>query len=212
MKIIEPSYEIITPISKGGIEELKNIERIGRTCYKSEDKIADDGSSAMKFVRMLIRNGHESVIEHGNLTVRFTVDRGITHEIVRHRIAAYSQESTRYCNYSKGKFGSEITVIRPYFLEENSLGYNVWEYSCETAENAYISMLNNGYKPEEARGVLPTSLAADLVMTANYREWRHFLKLRCSKEAHPQIRQIAVPLLQELQDSIPVMFEGIDYV
>lgn len=212
MKIIKPSYEIITPISKGGVEELKNIERIGRTCYKSEDRIADDGSSAKKFVAMLIRNGHESVIEHGSITVRFTVDRGITHEIVRHRVASFSQESTRYCNYTKGKFGEEITVVRPYFLPENSPEYNVWYYACETAEDAYVSMVKRGLKPEEARGVLPTSLASDLVMTANYREWRHFLKLRCSREAHPQMREIAIPLLKELQSKIPVIFEGIDYV
>lgn len=212
MKIIEPSYEILTPISNGGIEELKTIERIGRTCYKSENKILDDGSTAKKFVAMLIRNGHESVIEHGGITVKFTVDRGVTHEIVRHRIAAYSQESTRYCNYSKGQFGSEIAVIRPYFFEENSPEYNVWEYACEQAENSYFALLNFGAKPEEARGVLPTSLAADLIMTANYREWRHFFTLRCAKAAHPQMRQIAIPLLKDLQSRIPIIFDDIDYV
>lgn len=207
MKIINAGYEIMTEISPGGITELKFIERVGRTCYKSEDKIAEDGESAKRFVRMLIEKGHEAMLEHSILTVRFIVDRGISHEIVRHRIASFAQESTRYCDYSTGKFGNEITVIRPCIMTSIQ-AVRWWKY-CKEAEKAYITLSEYGATPQIARSVLPNSLKTELVMTANYREWRNFFKLRTTRAAHPQMREVAVPLLEELKRLIPVVFDDI---
>ena len=208
MKIIKAGYEIMTPISDGGINELKFIERVGRTCYKSEDKISDDGESAKRFVRMLIRNDHGAMLEHSTLTVRFIVDRGISHEIVRHRIASFAQESTRYCNYSGGKFDGEITVVAPITHMDDE-EYLRWRASCEEAEKAYIALVAYGATPQIARSVLPNSLKTEVIMTANYREWRNFFKLRTAKAAHPQMREVAVPLLAELKQRIPVVFDDI---
>lgn len=216
MKIIKPTYEILTPVSEGGIKELQHIEKIGRVCYKSEDKITEDGESAKKFVKMLINRGHEAMLEHSCLSVKFIVDRGISHEIVRHRIASFAQESTRYCNYSKDKFGNEITVILPEYFDtgmgtsSNSVVYNDWKISCENSEKKYFALLKNGATPQEARSVLPNSLKTEIVMTANYREWRNFFKLRTPQSAHPQMREIAVPLLNELKTLIPVIFDDIE--
>ena len=216
MKIIKPTYEILTPVSEGGIKELQHIEKIGRVCYKSEDKITEDGESAKKFVKMLINRGHEAMLEHSCLSVKFIVDRGISHEIVRHRIASFAQESTRYCNYSKDKFGNEITVILPKYFDtgmgtsSNSVVYNDWKNSCENSERKYFALLKNGATPQEARSVLPNSLKTEIVMTANYREWRNFFKLRTPQSAHPQMREIAVPLLNELKTLIPVIFDDIE--
>lgn len=208
MKIIEPSYEIMTPISKGGVEELKLIEKIGRVCYKSEDRITED--SAKEFVHMLIARGHEAMIEHVSVSVKFIVDRGISHELVRHRIASFAQESTRYCNYSKDKFGNELTFIRPVFLEVDSVPYNRWAFDCRKAEKIYLDLINQeGLTPQEARAVLPNSLKTEIVVTMNLREWRHFFKLRIPKSAHPQMRQVTIPLLAEMQERLPVFFDDI---
>lgn len=206
MKIIKPNVEFITPIDGDVI--LKRIEECGRVCYKSEDKITE--SSAPKFVAGIIKRGHEAVLEHCSFTVKFICDRGVSHEIVRHRMASYCQESTRYCNYSKGDFGSEITVIEPRYLNKDTFAYDEWKESCRRAETAYFNLLNWGLLPQEARAVLPNSLKTEVVMTANIREWRHFLKLRCSKAAHPQIREVATQLLKELQAKIPVLFDDIE--
>lgn len=205
MKIIKPYYKIILPLDGSSI--IKYIEQCGRVCYKSEDKSTND--SAERFVQNLIKRGHESVLEHYSFSVRFVCDRGVSHEIVRHRLASYSQESTRYCNYSNDKFRSEITVIEPCFLAKNSRGYEIWENACKQAEEAYFSLLDWGCTPQEARSVLPNSLKTEVVMTANIREWRHFLKLRTAPEAHPQMRELTVPLLLELQKEIPVLFDDI---
>lgn len=205
MKIIQPKVELITPIQATIV--MQRIEEIGRTCYKSENKITE--GSAAKFVHNLIRAGHESVLEHCTFSVRFTVDRGVSHEIVRHRLASYSQESTRYCNYSQDKFGSEITVIEPSYLKPDTYAYTLWKTACETAELAYRFMLDEGCTPQEARAVLPNSLKTELVMTANIREWRHFLKLRCSKAAHPQMREVAIDLRNQLIDLLPHLFEDL---
>lgn len=205
MKIIPPSYKILyLPEPE---EILKIIEIAGRTCYKSEHKISHD--SAQEFIKRIIRSGHESVIEHSFCTVKFICDRGVTHELVRHRLASYSQESTRYANYSMDRFGSEITVIKPCFFEEGSLEYEVWKRAMEQAEKAYMELLQLGARPEEARSVLPNSLKAEIVVSANFREWRHIFKLRCSKRAHPQIREIMIPLLNELKERVPVVFDDI---
>ena len=205
MKVINASYSIETPIN--GAEVLRQIERAGRTCYKSEDRITEE--SAKVFVRKLIERGHESVLEHESITVRFVCDRGISHEIVRHRLASYSQESTRYCNYSGNRFGNQITFIKPCFLEEGTDGYKLWKQAMFIAEKEYLELLKWGCTPQEARSVLPNSTKTEIVMTANLREWRHFLKLRTSTAAHPQMRELTVPLLEELQKRIPVVFDDI---
>lgn len=207
MRIVDAGYEILTPID--GIKELQHIEKIGRVCYKSEDKITEDGESAKRFVRMLIKRHHEAMIEHSTLSVLFTVDRGVSHEMVRHRIASFAQESTRYCNYSKDKFGNEITVIKPFFFDETSDLYHDWFVACDSCENLYFELLKGGAKPEEARTVLPNSLKTEITITANYREWRTFFRLRTAKDAHPQIREVAIPLLKELQEKLPDVFGDI---
>lgn len=203
MRIIKPGVEIMTPTD--GI--LEHLERCGRVCYKSEDKIADGTSE--KFVAGIIKRGHEAVLEHASITVKFTCDRGVSHEIVRHRMASYCQESTRYCNYSKDGFGGEITVIRPLYLVEGSDGWQYWREACLTAERRYFELLNIGCAPQEARAVLSNSLKTELVMTANIREWRHFLRLRCDKAAHPQMREVALMLLDKLHEAVPVCFDDI---
>ena len=205
MRIIKPSYEILDVINPEQV--MKKLELAGRTCYKSEDRIKE--GSAEQFVRNLIKRGHESVIEHFSFSVRFICDRGVSHEIVRHRLASYSQESTRYCNYSKDGFGNQITVIEPSYLDKESRAYRMWVRACETAEKHYFWMLECGCTPQEARAVLPNSLKTEIIMTANLREWRHFLKLRTAKNAHPQIRELALPLLRELQTLLPAIFDDI---
>jgi len=203
MKIISPSVEFMQPVDGQAI--LKHLEACGRVCYKSEDKIED--GSAEKFVRGIIKRGHEAVLEHASISVKFICDRGVSHEIVRHRMASYCQESTRYCNYSKDGFGKEITVIKPPFFKKGA--YLDWVYSMEDAERRYMTLLKRGASPQEARAVLPNSLKTEVVMTANMREIRHFLKLRCSPAAHPQIREVALMLLEKLHDAVPVLFDDI---
>lgn len=205
MKIINADVEFITPIDGAAI--LKRLEQCGRVCYKSEAKITD--TSAPAFVAGIIKRGHEAVLEHCSFTVKFICDRGVSHEIVRHRLAAYCQESTRYCNYSKGGFGEEITVIKPCFWDETDLKYAAWANLCSNAEDAYIDLVRSGATPQEARSVLPNSLKTEVVMTADIREWRHFLKLRCSPAAHPQMREVALILLEKVHDLIPVCFDDI---
>ena len=212
---------IITNAEAEFLEDLRNpevvkgimqkIERIGRSCYVSENAITDD--SCKGFVRRLVERQHEAMLEHATLTVKFTVDRGVSHEIVRHRMASFAQESTRYCNYSKGKFGGEITVIQPCFLRTGSKEWVAWFDSCKRAEEAYFAMLNAGCTPQEARDVLPTSLKTTLWMTANIREWRHFFKLRAAGTTgspHPQMREVALPLLKECKETMPELFGDIE--
>ncbi|SHG91938.1 thymidylate synthase (FAD) [Thermosyntropha lipolytica DSM 11003] len=193
-------------------EELRKgkmlfIERCARICYKSEDSIKEEIN--VDFLKNLLSRGHESVIEHEKVSVMFIVDRGISHEIVRHRIGSYSQESTRYCNYAKDKFGREITVIEPYFLSGEA--YAEWEKACLQAEKSYFNLLSKGCSPQEARSVLPTCLKTEIAVTYNLREWRHFFRLRCDKAAHPQMRQVAIPLLLLFREKIPVLFDDIEY-
>ena len=222
MKITKARYEILTEISKDGIEELQHIEKIGRVCYKSEDKITEDGESARDFVKMIIVRGHEAMIEHSSLSVRFTVDRGVSHELVRHRIASFAQESTRYVNYSLDRYGNEINVIhiekgitldkKMNNMDANTIAAVIeeWERAMEDAEKHYMKMIELGATPQIARSVLPSSTKTELVITANYREWRAFFKLRISATAHPQMREITIPLLEELKKRLPVIFDGIE--
>jgi thymidylate synthase (FAD) len=204
MRIINQSFNILTPIDPGA---LRFIEQVGRVCYKSENLITDD--SAAGFVQRILQSGHESVIEHLSVSVRVICDRGVSHEIVRHRIASYSQESTRYCNYGKEKFGGEITFIKPVFsFEDTDPRYLTWCTAMQNAENSYLSLLNAGATPEEARSVLPNSLKTELIMTMNLREWRHFFRLRCSPKAHPQMRALAVAMREAFQQMIPFIFDA----
>ena len=206
MKIIEPKVEILTPIN--GEEILKHLEKVGRICYKSEDKIADD--SYEKFIGNIIKRGHESIVEHFNITVKFTTDRGVSHEIVRHRIASYAQESTRYCNYNKDKFGREISVIKPVDIKENTKEYEDWIKAMMCAETSYFTLIEDGCSPQTARSVLPTCTKTEIMVTMNLREWRHFIKLRSSKAAHPDIRILAIDLLNKFKAEIPVIFDDIE--
>ncbi len=209
MIIAEPGFKIESEVDAEKM--LKHLEKAGRTCYKSEDRITVN--SACTFAEMILKSGHLSVIEHCSVTVRVICDRGTSHEIVRHRIASYSQESTRYCNYSKDRFSNEITFIKPCFWniqkEEGKRSYEIWKEAMQNAEKAYFLLIKNGASPEQARSVLPNSLKTEIVMTMNLRAWRNFFKLRTSGRAHPQIRQIAVPLLEEFKRLIPVVFDDI---
>lgn len=234
MQIIKPSFVFEDEVN--GEEILKKIERAGRVCYKSEDKITSE--SARQFIATIMKSGHESVLEHEKITVRVICDRGVTHEIVRHRIASYSQESTRYCNYAKGKFGAEITAIDPFFFNTGAARksveapaewgnvegrpaiktrrpatlneFDVWVMAMVFSEWAYSLLINDfGRSPQEARSVLPNSLKTEIVITYNIRQWRHFFRLRASIKAHPQMREIAIPMLKEFQAKIPVLFDDI---
>lgn len=201
MKIIEPSVQLlwITPDAEA------QIEAAGRTCYKSENKITPD--SAQEFCRKMQKSGHHAMIEHAAASFRIVTDRGITHEIVRHRLASYAQESTRYCNYSLEKFGNECTFIRPPGLDSDQ--EQIWARSCWMAEVTYFDLLCKGVSPQIARSVLPTCLKTEIVMMANFREWRHFISLRSSSAAHPQIRPIANSICQELAHHAPSIFEDL---
>lgn len=223
MNVLDARYEILTPISKDGINELSYIEKIGRVCYKSEDRITDDGESAKKFVKMLIERKHEAMLEHSSLSVKFIVDRGCSHELVRHRIASFAQESTRYCNYSKDKFGNECSFIdlrNGIELEANGrltsgeigIIMHEWFRAMEDAEKHYFNMLNLGATPQIARAVLPNSTKTEIIITANYREWRNFFRLRTAVSAHPQMREITIPLLKELKTKIPIIFDDIEVI
>lgn len=212
MKIIEPSVELINPIPYE--LALNTVEIAGRTCYQSEDKITDGSAEAL--IRRIIKRGHESVLEHVSVTARFICDRGVSHEIVRHRIGAYSQESTRYCNYSNGKFGGEITVIKPCFFKGTFPVHDGdkdkedhWYDACLSSEYEYFRMLEEGATPQEARSVLPNSLKTALIVTYDLREWRHFIRLRCAPDAHPQMQQVAKMAQKLLTERYPVFFEDL---
>lgn len=213
MKTINPSIEILTETTYSSM--LKRLERIGRVCYKSEDKIKVD--SAEGFIRGILKRGHESVIEHESISVKVVCDRGVSHEIVRHRIASYSQESTRYCNYSDGKFDGQITVIDP----STGFGWNldnpqdedkrlIWMSAMLDADRHYLDMIKAGATPQEARSVLPNSLKTELVMTMNLREWRHFIRLRDNLKAHPQAQEVAHMIGVEFVKRYPVFFEDLE--
>lgn len=205
MRIISTSFEILDEID--GEKILKKIETIGRICYKSEDKITE--SSAKEFIKKLLKRGHESVIEHEKISVKIICDRGVSHELVRHRIASYSQESTRYCNYFKDKFGNELTLIKPYFWNDDIQKYNIWVETMQTIEQNYNKLIEMGAKPEEARSILPNSLKTEIIVTMNLRQWRHFFKLRAAPSAHPQMREVSIPLLNKMKTIIPVIFDDI---
>lgn len=208
MNIIDASYEILSELDKNKI--YKQIELAARTCYKSEDKITD--GSAEKLIKALIKNKHEAMLEHWSISVKFICDRAIANEIVRHRLASYAQESTRYCLYTNDKFNNQLTFIKPIQFKYDTPEYYIWKCFCLNAEMAYKDLIEKGATAEEARIVLPLCLKTEIVMTANLREWRHFLNLRAADatgKAHIQIKELAVPLLMELHDKLPELFEDI---
>lgn len=221
MKTIKPEALIMNPFNEYmGIREymtcmVKHIEEVARTCYKSEDKMTEESWEG--FVRRIIDRGHEAMIEHSAFSVRFIVDRGVSHELVRHRIASFAQESTRYCNYSKDKFGNELTFIEPLFWSNEEMKKQPdvvykrlnWENAMECVETMYFDVIKQGASPQEARSILPNSIKTEVVMTANFREWRAFFKLRTASTAHPQMREVTIPLLHSLQSLCPVIFDDI---
>ena len=218
MRLVKASYQILTDLN----EVPRAIERAGRSCYKSESKIKD--GTADPFCRMLIGRGHESVIEHASAMVKFVIDRGVSHEMVRHRLCSFSQESTRYCNYHpEGKVGEMVFIIPPWVnikegeykngeltMASSGWAFEDYQWFCSMyhAEHTYNNLIEKGWKPEQARSVLPNSLKTELTMTANMREWRHIFKLRTAEAAHPQMRQIMIPLLQEFKTLLPCIFDG----
>lgn len=208
MKIIKPSVEVLTPID--GDKVLKHIEKCGRTCYQSYEKETEDAESAKRMVKMLIQSGHESVLEHFSITVKFKSDIGVYKDITRHRAGtAYSIESTRFCKYSKDKFGNELTFIKPCNIDELSDIWNEWVGLMKEVELTYRNMAKLGAKPDQLRMILPHSTAAEVCMTANLRSWRHIFKMRCAKAAHPSVQQIMKMILREFASKIPVVFDDL---
>lgn len=205
MKIVQQSHEWITPLNRD--VTLPRIEQIARTCYKSEGAIKP-GSDA-KMVAMLCKNHHYAMIEHISLSIKFITDRGVANEIVRHRIGSYAQESTRYCNYSKDKFDNGITIINHGYT--GIVMKDVVD-ACWQAEQCYLDMLKNGATPEQARDVLPLCLKTEIVCTWNLREWHEVLRLRTAKDAHPAIRALMIPVLHELQEVYPEIFNDIEVI
>ena len=205
MKIIEPSVELIDDFDAAAI--MRKLERAGRVCYKSEGNIKAD--SAEKFSRGIIKRGHESVIEHATVSFKIICDRGVTHELVRHRLASYSQESSRFCDYSAGKFGGELTFIKPCFWREDDQNHQLWLETMAQLEKNYLALLSVGANPEEARSILPNSLKTEIFVTMNLREWRHFIRLRTAKAAHPQMREVALKIFNTLAKKLRAVFEDL---
>lgn len=218
MKIISPKIYVE---KFDGKQIMKNIERMCRICYKSEDKITDD--SYKNLLKNCINRGHESVLEHEKISIRMICDLGVYKDLTRHRAgASFSIQSTRYCNYSKGKFGSELTFIEPLYFEgipddctlpqnKNQLLTQHWYNAMEAIENSYIGMAEEGAIPDEMRMILPHSIASEVGMTCNIREWKHVLSLRCTNHAHPAIQQILIPLLLLFKQEMPEIFDSVEY-
>jgi len=206
MKLVNAGYKILSPIN--GDRILKDIEKIGRTCYKSEAYITPE--SSISFINKLIFLGHESVLEHKSISVKFITDRGVSHEIVRHRLCSFSQESTRYINYTKENKGGQCTFVNMDHHFQNPLSEIRWVQHMFECEEMYKQLIDMGESPQIARSVLPNSLKTEIVVTANLREWRTIFKQRVVKAAHPQMREIMIPLLKEFKSKIPVIFDDIN--
>jgi len=219
---VKPRFVIESSVS--GKRILEHIEKCGRTCYKSEHKMNINpehviaSEATKKFVRMIIARGHESVLEHASLTVRFICNRGVSHEEVRHRLCSFSQESTRYCNYTNDRHGGEIQIIEnpPSWYDDERYGegmgeklYDEFNQAMMDAERHYFNLVEMGWKPEQARNVLPIGLKTEIMVTANMRQWRLMFNQRTAPTAHPQMRQLMKPLLKQLKKIIPVIFEDI---
>lgn len=204
MKLIDQSYEIH---EYTGIDQ---IESAARTCYKSEANNAGDMEKTKAFVKGLIKRGHTAMLEHSYLSVKFITDRGITHEVTRHRHFSYAQESTRYCNYNKG---DGITFIKPYWYDCASPNNKmIFEEHLESVEKLYNYLINDGHTPQEARDILPNCLKTEIIVSGNFREWIHFMNLRAANStgpAHPQMNKLVCPLCIELHERIPVIFDEV---
>lgn len=218
MKVIKPSIEITFFTSDDGNIPEEIIEKTGRTCYKSEDKITE--GSAEKFVQMLRDRGHHAMLEFGYAMARIIADRGLTHELVRHRLASFAQESTRYCNYNKGKFGSEITVVEQPGIGENVKSTvkitgaeerkkDIWYNIIAEIEKAYKELISLGVQPQIARSILPIGIKSEIVIGANLREWRHIFDLRCAPSAHPIIRGIMLQALEKFYKKMPAIYSDL---
>lgn len=223
MRIINPGFKFA--YEPNAEQMLDAIEKAYRVCYQSEPN-----GNRNSFIANKIKIGHESPLEHASISVVIETNRGVTHEIVRHRIASYSQSSTRYCNYSKDKFGNQLTFIRPEWISENVLGdwgrnnnwknckditdeEMMWLSSCQQCEATYLSLINHGWTPQQARDVLNNSISTQIVMTMNIREWRHFFKLRAlgtTGKPHPEMLQITTPMLAAFKEKIPVLFDDLE--
>lgn len=206
MQIVDPYIQVE---KVDGTQIMKNIERACRTCYRSEGKITEESYKTL--LKNCITRGHESVLEHEKVTIRMYCDLGVYKDLTRHRIASFSIESTRYCNYGKDKFGNELKFIKPCNMEDGTKLYKLWEDACENIEKDYIEMSNLGALPDQLRMILPHSIAAEVTMTANIREWKHILSLRASSHTHPSIRQIMIPLLLHFKQIMPEIFEDVPY-
>lgn len=219
MIILDPSIEIE---SFNGKEIMQNIEKACRTCYRSEDNITEDSYKSL--LKNCINRGHESVLEHEKITITMICDIGVYKDLTRHRIASYSIESTRYCNYSKDKFDNQIKFIKPVFYKDwKSKDLNevikdkelykcyLWENCMQNIEQDYNAMSEIEALPDEMRMLLPHSTAAKVTMTANIREWKHILSLRCSSHAHPAVQQLLIPFLLKLKEEMPEIFDSVEY-
>lgn len=207
VKIVSPDVEVITPLDGDYI--LKHLERCARNCYKSEDKITADSAKVM--IKKLLEMGHEAMIEHFSITVKITTDVGAYKDLTRHRHASFAIESTRFCNYSKGKYGNELSLMKPSNMEEGSEIYNIWLKAMNDVEQHYLNMAAHGASADQLRMLLPHSTKADVFMTANIREWRHIFKLRCAPATHPSVREVMLKLLKQFRTNIPVLFDDIPY-
>lgn len=237
MKLVKPSFEILD--EEQLLSATIEIEVAARTCYKSEEKI-EEGSD-LSLIKLLKSRGHDAMLEFGpSMTVRFVCDRGVSHELVRHRLCSFAQESTRYCNYSKGKFNNQLTFIIPSWMENYLPDDNAWcsiddtseitmldlikseasrnkkegaEFlwlrAMQQAECNYQHLIEAGWQPQQARAVLPNSLKTEIVVKANLREWRHIFIQRTSSAAHPQMRELMIPLLKRVQELVPVLFDDL---
>ena len=218
MKIIEQSHEILH------IDGIDRIERAARTCYRSEDKIGCTVKdecyeqrpcaschlhSSHRMVRQLIKRGHHAMLEHGSATVKFITNRGVTHELVRHRMASFGQESTRFVSYG----GKGIEFIRPVWCDKDSRqAFGEWQVQMQIAEDSYNHLLELGWRPEQAREVLPNALKTEVVVTANYREWMWIFQLRAigtTGRPHPQMQALMLPLLEEMSSKVPAVFDDL---
>lgn len=205
MRIVEPWIKVE---KIDGKQIMKRIERACRTCYRSEGKITED--SYKKLIKNCITSGHESVLEHEKVTVRIYSNIGSYKDLTRHRFASFSVESTRYCSYDKDKYGNEIAIMNPVYIEDKEV-YEVWKKTMEEMEKGYMEMKRLGASTDMCREVLPHSTAGEYTMTANIREWKHILKLRTNKRVHPSIRQVLIPLLKYFKEQMPEIFDDVEY-
>ena len=207
MKIVQAQVIPITPLNGQAI--LKRIEEIARTCYRSEDKITADGKSAEQIVKALVNAGHWAMLEHATISMRYVSNIAAYKDLTRQRMASYAVESTRWCSYNKGKFGSEIKFLDPIEIPKDTIKYQVWLNAMQQAEKNYMDLASMGAKPDELSLVLPQSTAAEFVITANLREWAHIFGLRAVGHSRPCVREIMIPTLQLFHREIPIVFDDV---